>query len=364
MWPLANDFAVRAEASPARALDALAGRVRSGDVAGARAAAATVAPFWDRLAAAVEAKAFFAKALRAAHLVDGAEVAAMLLAPFRVEMLTPGHARAFRALADRYGARWTGDLVTVWSSRWHRYDPRVGTRPAWLASLPRLCASLADGGGPGTSAAASLLAHSWAWADKAVERARELDGPSRREASLSELTKPLAAVVESASLLGAPEVRDEVVRLLCRDEELVTLAMGILRAVAVEHADGLDVVAARCVSVLRGRLARPPRADDDWSLALPAGCHCEPCEKLARFLADPAPRILEWPLAKDGRAHVHGRIDAAELPVTHITRRTGRPYTLVLTKTDAVFRLERDARRRDEAALAWLERHGFTGTPS
>lgn len=364
MWPLAKDFAVRAEASPARALDALCARVRSGDVAGARAAAACVAPFWDRVAPAVEAKGFFAKALRAAHLVDGADVAAMLLAPFRLEMLTPGHARAFRALADRYGARWTRDLVTGWSSKWHWYDPRVEKWHAWVASLPRLCTSLADGGGPGTSAATSLLAQSWAWADKAVERARELGAPSRRQASLSELATSLAAVVESASLLGASQVRDEVVHLLSEGEDLVTLAIGVLRAVPAEHADGLDVVAARCVSALRGRLARPPRADDDWSLALPAGCHCAHCEKLARFLADLALKVLDWPLAKDGRAHVHGRIDGAELPVTHITRRTGRPYTLVLTKTDAVFRLERDARRRDKAALAWLERQGFTGTPS
>jgi hypothetical protein len=29
------------------------------------------------------------------------------------------------------------------------------------------------------------------------------------------------------------------------------------------------------------------------------------------------------------------RIDAAELPVTHVTRRQGRPYTLVLNKTGA-----------------------------
>ena len=59
-------------------------------------------------------------------------------------------------------------------------------------------------------------------------------------------------------------------------------------------------------------------------------------------------------VAKDGRQHVHSRIDAAELPVTHVTRRQGRPYTLVLKKTDALFAREQEARSRDETDLEWL----------
>ena len=68
----------------------------------------------------------------------------------------------------------------------------------------------------------------------------------------------------------------------------------------------------------------------------------------------PSRRTFEWPLAKDGRQHVHSRIDGAELPVTHVTRRQGRPYTLVLNKTDALFAREQEARARDQADLAWL----------
>lgn len=48
------------------------------------------------------------------------------------------------------------------------------------------------------------------------------------------------------------------------------------------------------------------------------------------------------------------RGDAAELPVTHVTRRQGRPYTLVLNKTDALFAREQEARARDQADLEWL----------
>jgi hypothetical protein len=105
---------------------------------------------------------------------------------------------------------------------------------------------------------------------------------------------------------------------------------------------------------LRARLARPARAGDDWSIELPGGCACELCGTLRSFLADPARRTLEWPLAQDRRSHVHSRIDQAELPVTHQTRRQGRPYTLVLTKTAQLFEREAQQRTRDQADLDWL----------
>jgi hypothetical protein len=118
---------------------------------------------------------------------------------------------------------------------------------------------------------------------------------------------------------------------------------------------GFGNLAADCAARLRARLARPQRAEGDWSIELPAGsCTCGLCGTLRVFLEDKNQRTFEWPLAKERRQHVHSRIDAAELTVTHVTRRQGRPYTLVLTKTDALFAREREARTRDETDLEWL----------
>ena len=89
---------------------------------------------------------------------------------------------------------------------------------------------------------------------------------------------------------------------------------------------------------------------------LPKGCDCELCATLGVFLSDPAHRSFEWPLAEQRRRHIHSRIDQAELPIDHQTRRSGRPYTLVLRKTDALFEHELQARRRDRDDLAWLGR--------
>jgi hypothetical protein len=52
---------------------------------------------------------------------------------------------------------------------------------------------------------------------------------------------------------------------------------------------------------------------------------------------------------------VHVRIDQAELPVDHQTRRQGSPYVLVLTKSADLFDREVRQRDRDRADLGWLD---------
>ena len=151
---------------------------------------------------------------------------------------------------------------------------------------------------------------------------------------------------------------------------MTALEMSALRAAAAPRDGmrgdaGFGGLATDCAERLRVRLARPQRASGDWSIELPAGgCACELCETLRAFLSDMTRRTFNWPLAKQLRQHIHSRIDGAELPVSHVTRRQGRPYTLVLTKTDALFAGEREARIRDQSDLEWLGAKWAPGTRS
>jgi len=61
-------------------------------------------------------------------------------------------------------------------------------------------------------------------------------------------------------------------------------------------------------------------------------------------------------LAKEHRAHVHQIIERHELPVAHQTRRTGRPYTLVLTKIEKLFERDAAQRKRWLEDVEWLRR--------
>ena len=108
------------------------------------------------------------------------------------------------------------------------------------------------------------------------------------------------------------------------------------------------------MQALTTRLGHPVRDKDDWSIALPRKCPCQLCGILADFLAAPTQTRFEWPLAKDHRAHIHGVLDSHALPVSHVTRRAGRPHTLVLVKTEALFTGEAAERHVWERDLRWL----------
>jgi hypothetical protein len=372
VWPRDQAFANRAETSPAWALDELTAMASAGDAPGAKAAAATLAPCWDGTlrgrapAAEPYASGLFGPALRAADAVADAATAAMLLHPFGLEDFTDAYAASFGRIAGRYGHPWAAELLRTWfgadqPARGYYY--RVQQRPRWVADrLPALCAALHATGSAGTAAAQRLVDLAWEWLGQDIGAGLALSSPSHRDRELADLGRPLASVLLAAAAIGDDGTRGSVSGYV-RDqaEAVITLEMSALRAaVKVARKDarrdaGFGDLAADCAARLRARLTRPQRASSDWAVELPAGgCGCELCGTLRVFGEDNSRRTFEWPLAQQGRQHVHARIDAAELPVTHVTRRQGRPYTLVLTKTDALFTREQEARTRDETDLKWL----------
>ncbi len=370
VWPGDRAFANRAETSPAWALDELAKMASAGDVPGAQAAAATLAAFWDGAVRARTADerggvaGLFGKALRAADDVANAETAAMLLHPFHVENLTATHVGSFAKIAGHYGQQWTARLLYSWfggdQPAW-AYGAGLD-RPQWVADqLPGLCAGLHATASAGVVAAQRLLDLAWQWTGKEIGTVLAAPSPSYRDNRLSDLGKPLAAVLAAAAAIEAASTRDTTCRYVRKQGDAVTaLEVSTLRAAephrGIRGDAGFGDLAADCAARLRVRLARRQRSPGDWSIELLAGgCTCELCDSLRAFLSDKSRRTFEWPLAKERRRHVHSRIDAAELPVSHLTRRQGRPYTLVLSKTDALFAHEREARIRDESDLEWLE---------
>ncbi len=358
VWPRSREFALRAQASPAWALSELTARARRGDVTGAREAARDLDPFWGRAAAAVEARGFFGKAMRTARAVDDPAVAALLLAPFHLERLAASHATALSALVEAYGDQWACELVVGWSARWRSHHHQPGSPETWIAASGQLLLALRGTGDAGAAFAAAVVRESWKRLSRSVDQARALTSPSGRDQGLSDLGHPIAAIMEGATLVGARDVSDDIVGVLCGDGDVSGCAITVLKVTAPERWDavGLDGVAVECSAVLQARLAAPARRSDDWSIELPHGCACELCAELRAFLETPTQSRMEWPLAKNRRSHVHARIDVAEIAVRHQTRRVGRPYTLVLTKTDELFDRDAQRRRRDEQDLAWLRR--------
>jgi hypothetical protein len=223
-------------------------------------------------------------------------------------------------------------------------------RNGWAGALPGLTAALRDAGA--TAAAGWLLAASWGWLDDDIRLWLRYPSPATRRKQLAELGKPLAGLLAAAD--GTALAGEIVAVLREHGDDVLACLLPMLRAAGPGPSAPLEELARDCERRLTAITERPARADDDWSVPWSGGCGCELCGTLGGFLADRSERTLEWPLAEARRKHVKGQISAAELPVRHEIWKFGSPHTLVLTKTDELFRREARARKDAAASLEWL----------
>lgn len=301
--------------------------------------------------------ALLGAALGVAFVLDDAPLATMLLSPFRLDQVAAREASALGAVANRYGADWFRQILAEWETVGLGWG-REGQRREWLAELPVLCGALAECGAQ--NVAGNLVEVSATGFLASLERARAQSRPSRRAGALDGLAGAAAGLLVAAVIVDDAEVGMTLSAALGADDEQLRCAMTTLRVIAEVAPEQLTVGAIAAMAQitrerLSARLARPARDPDDWSISTPDACACELCDKLRAFLLDSASRHMDWPLAEQRRRHVHDRIDRFELPVRHETRRSGRPYTLVLTKTSALFERERKVRDDDLVDLRWLE---------
>ena len=351
VFPAEREYAIRAEASTQWALERITEQAAQGDLDGARARVRELEP-WT-----VSGPHELRAALTAALAVDDAASATLLLNRIRTAQLGAEIAAQLAALADKYQAAWAGKIISIWGERRENSFPHTGER-ARYEQLPQLCAIL-HAAGPGARAAAATLIEQ-AWQALLTEaRAHSRPWPTRYQTqALESLAPHLSQLLAAIESCDAGSTREQIARTLPKLDDGLTTWLRTAARISISGA-GSDILAAETSRRLRERLARPRRAPDDWSIPAPAGCGCELCARLDAFLTDREQRVLEWPIVTASRSHVHSRIDSAELPVSHVTRRQGRPYTLVLTKQDALFTREREERERDEADLAALEHAGI-----
>ena len=360
IWPRRNSFVVRAKSSPSWAIESLQELLRGGEVKEARKKASSLLDFWQPVLPSEEQLSFFEKTLEVAEGLAAPELAASLLEPFHTETLAPSGAPAFVGLARRYGDPWMQALVTEWGSQRNHFTKEA---LAWAVSFPTLCeALLAVDKDLGRACAQWLSDDLWLWMCKAISSSLNFRSPSLSHRVMVDLAQPLFGVLESVEILDDAIRRDAIVAFLCigENERLIATLIQILGVAAdnppknSKELTSIEALRRHCIENLENFLDSPARPEGDWSIEFPGECECNLCTELRKFLEDSTQQRLDWPLNKEKRRHVHREIDAYELPVRHTTRRSGRPYTLVLSKRKDLFKREASKRQEWQDALDWL----------
>jgi hypothetical protein len=352
IWPRERAFVIRARQSPRWAIAQVAGQFTSGDPEQALEWARRLLPFWNRAVAGADGAVLLDATLSIATALDDADTAAALLAPFSLQHLTPKMAPRLLRLLDRRGLAWCGERLRQWAASRQAPDVQL----TWLAqTLPALthagsAASVVDG----PTLAAVLVEESWRWLQAHIGEVRMHAAGTTRIQALADTSPALLALILGSRDARRPDLQQHIIGALLSAELPLQVPLGVLRAAGADAPD-LAPVHAHCMQALAARLAQPERAADDWSIPPPVDCTGELGETLARFLSAPMQQRLEWPLAEARRQVIHQLIDRHELPVHHETRRSGRPYTLVLEKTRELFKRAAAERHQWAKELAWLQ---------
>jgi hypothetical protein len=357
LWPRARTFVIRAKASPQWGIGEIAKTLKARNPAAAISMAQRLVPFWAHTAARTETPALLDATVKVAAKLGDPSLATALLQPFALTALTPNAAPGVADFLDSYGLDWCRALLQTWAAE-ENHEP-TQTRPSWIAStLAVLCRTLCSGDPPaGRELAGWILTEQWAWLLLRSKQIQQHLSGKDVTRELVSLCKPIGSVIEASRVTQQPALQDRIVEFLTSDDAAlpVQVPIGVLRSAREHHRPstlkswGLRPVHAHCIQVMTDRLNRPARTNTDWSIQTPIRCACPLCQTLTQFLRAKDKVRLEWPLVKNQRFHIHRTIDRFDLPITHTTRRKGRPFMLVLEKTAELF--ERDAAER----LSWRQ---------
>jgi hypothetical protein len=367
LWPRSRTFVIRAKASPAWAIRELSRSLATGAVDKARAMVTQLRPFWNAVAEREQDREFVEQILGVAVALDDRTLAAALLEPIALERLTPRSAPRCAALLDHYGLSWCWALFERWARRDGRED-----RWAWLAALPKFCGPLCAGGAADPRELTRRLVRSqWASLDKEVRDHQKRLPSSEALDALLGMSKPIVGLLATAAIVEDRVIQETIVeRVTSARGYPVRCAVQVLRTAHARSSSaelpalGLGALYDDCTRTMTRLVDAPVRTADDWSITTPLRCACALCKQLARFLVARGQRQLEWQLAKERRAHVHQIVERHELAVSHQTRRSGSPYTLVLAKTRELFAREATERKAWASDLAWLNKTAPSFAPS
>lgn len=98
----------------------------------------------------------------------------------------------------------------------------------------------------------------------------------------------------------------------------------------------------------------PPAPPTNWTQKVQIKCSCEDCKCLVKFAQDPMMTVHRFKVGQDRRNHISTILRQYRMDVSTETEETGRPYTLVCTKTRQSYQEKCNQHEADIKAMQQL----------
>lgn len=137
-------------------------------------------------------------------------------------------------------------------------------------------------------------------------------------------------------------------------DNIILPALDLLHKNGIETAEIIHPLWQHSARHLLQRSSKPPAPPKDWKQSANWSCKCPECSILRSFAINANENILRIRLITARRQHMHQIVKDNDLDMTHETERSGRPFTLVFTKTRKVFKAKCAQHKQDIIAMKKL----------
>ncbi len=269
-----------------------------------------------------------------AALLQDQELAHKLMQNFDLSILTPQQLPEFLALQKAYGTSWCLQLLKEWGSE-HKHHHNI----LECKNLSKLISALSSY----SEISDWLICHHFIQLKKRHLLAKKgstrnlLENASKHISGVIDLLHACAIGQHETihqelidHMISNPSVYDPL--LLTKSLKKFKKNLGTLSSETWGH----EKLKQYLITTLQTEHDQGVQAADDWSIKAVSNCTCADCKTLNTFLQSATSKNVVWPLAKDRRSHIHGKITDLCISVTHETQHTGSPHKLILTKTPAL----------------------------
>lgn len=311
-----------------------------------------------------EAKsADYNRVLRLASEIKDARLAYELLEELNHKALTVSSIPYLISLEIIYGAKWCIDVLKHWHTD-HSYQERVIAIEALDKLVSRL--SIAKSG-PHSELTNWMMNHQW----QVIQKSDKIQLDAFQRAELSEQAvqrfKVIKELIKTTQTALNQSIHNELIHYLLAHKSLypsIGLVNFLLSFKLVYQQKELvhwfyQDALQQLYELLYSELQKGTRQPGDWSIMDSNHCACNDCQALNLFLQAKNTQEKIWPLNGNRRMHIHRIIDEMKLPVTHQTKRSGRPYQLVLKKTNQLFSQDKERFKQITKSVNQLIASGY-----
>ncbi len=338
LWPKEKHYAVLFDIDPNSAMtELLALTKKKNQEEWLRTIVRSILPYWSSKSLRSNSdKSFFSAVFKLSLHIKDPELAQAILSVFSIEILTAEIAAFFLQLQESYGTIWCTQVLEQWADS---KDPwRTISKCNKMADIITVLSN--------TKAATEDL---MAWLlNHQLNEIKKYSTQLLMASRVSRLEKLPESIKEMIDFIKACVIAEQhppynaflehvmEYTLIYPPLELMELFYFLEKNIKQNDLKqwGYFQLFEYVFDAVQKENEAGLRQPDDWAMPEKSHCTCEDCNFLNDFLQSSTSKTIVWPMAKNGRAHIHNVIDGLGIAVTHQTQRTGSPHKLILTKTN------------------------------